>query len=131
MRKIDKMNKTQPVYLNLFKIKLPLPGIISLLHRVTGVVLFLAIPFSMYLLQLSMHDATDFQRAVDLLNHPLALFFEVIIFAALIYHLFAGIRFLLMDIDIGEDKKPAETSSWMVLGATTFSSLIFISMRLF
>jgi len=125
------MNKQQPVYLTLFKIKLPLPGIISLLHRVTGVVLFLAIPFSIYLLQLSMHDAADFQRAVELLSHPLALFFEGMIFAALIYHLFAGIRFLLIDIDIGVDKKTAEISSWMVLVATTFSSLIFIIMRVF
>ncbi len=125
------MNKKQPVYLNLFKIKLPLPGIVSLLHRVTGVILFLAIPFSIYLLQLSMHDEADFQRAVNLLNHPLILLFEVMIFAALIYHFFAGIRFLLMDIDIGEDKRPAEISSWMVLGATTFSTLIFIIMRVF
>ncbi len=125
------MNNNQPVYLNLFKIKLPLPGIVSLLHRVTGVVLFLAIPFSLYLLQLSMHDEVDFQRAVDLLNHPLILLFEVIIFTALIYHFFAGIRFLLMDIDIGEDKKPAEISSWIVLAATAFSSLVFIIMRVF
>jgi len=125
------MNKKQPVYLNLFKIKLPLPGIVSLLHRVTGVVLFLAIPFSIYLLQLSMHDEADFQRAVDLLNMPIILLFEVMIFAALIYHFFAGIRFLLMDIDIGEDKRPAEISSWMVLGATTLSSLLFIIMRVF
>jgi len=104
---------------------------VSLLHRVTGVVLFLAIPFCIYLLQLSMHDEADFQRAVDLLNKPIILLFEVMIFAALIYHFFAGIRFLLMDIDIGEDKRPAEISSWMVLGATTLSSLLFIIMRVF
>ena len=125
------MNNNQPVYLNLFKIKLPLPAIISLLHRVTGVVLILAIPFSLYLLQLSMHNEADFQRAVDLLNHPFIILCEVMIFAALIYHFFAGIRFLLMDIDIGENKKPARVSSWMVVGATTLSSLIFIMMRVF
>ncbi len=125
------MNNKQPVYLNLFKIKLPLPGIVSLLHRVTGVVLFLAIPFSIYLLQLSMHDKADFQRALELINHPLVLLFEVILFAALIYHFFAGLRFLLMDIDIGENKRPAELSSWMVLAATTLSTLIFLIMRVF
>ena len=125
------MNKKQPVYLNLFKIKLPLPGIVSLLHRVTGGLLFLAIPFSIYLLQLSMHDEADFQRAVDWLNHPLILLLEVMIFTALIYHFFAGIRFLLMDIDIGEDKRPAEVSSWLVIGATIMSSMVFIIMRVF
>lgn len=125
------MNKKQPVYLNLSKIKLPLPGIVSLLHRVTGVVLFLAIPFSIYLLQQSMRYEDDFQWVVDVLNSPLIILFEVMIFAALIYHFFAGIRFLLMDIDIGEEKRPAEISSWVVLGATAFSSVLFTMMRIF
>lgn len=125
------MNKSQPVYLNLFKIKLPLTGIVSLLHRVTGVLLFLAIPFSIYLLQLSMHSEQDFQQAVDLLNHPLILLFEVIIFGALIYHLFAGIRFLLMDVDIGHEKHEAILSSKMVIGATAIVSFVFLIMRVF
>ncbi len=125
------MNTKQPVYLNLLKIKLPITGIVSLLHRVTGVALFLAIPFSIYLLQLSMHDSVDFQRAVELLNHPLVLLIEVLVFIALIYHFFAGIRFLLMDIAIGEKKEEAVLSSQLVIGATIISSLIFILMRVF
>lgn len=125
------MNTKQPVYLNLFKIKLPLPGIVSLLHRVTGVLLFLAIPFSIYLLQLSMHDEADFQYVIEVLNHPFILLIEIIIFTTLMYHFFAGIRFLLMDIDIAEDKKSAEISSWLVIGMTVFSSLVFIIMRVF
>ena len=123
------MNKQAPVYLNLFKIKLPLTGIVSLLHRVTGVLLFLAIPFSIYLLQMSLKSKQGFLEALDLVNSPLLIFIELIIFSALIYHLFAGIRFLIMDSDIGVDLKTAITSSWVVIIATAFSSVLFLAMR--
>ena len=125
------MNKQAPVYLNLFKIKLPLTGIVSLLHRVTGVVLFLAIPLSIYLLQLSMQGEQGFLEATQLINSPFIIFIELIIFSALIYHFFAGIRFLLMDIDFGVDLKTAMTSSWVVVIATAFSSALFLAMRIF
>ncbi|MEE9444698.1 MAG: succinate dehydrogenase, cytochrome b556 subunit [Cocleimonas sp.] len=123
------MNKQAPVYLNLFKIKLPLTGIVSLLHRVTGVLLFLAIPFSIYLLQMSLKSKQGFLEALDLVNSPLLIFIELIIFSALIYHLFAGIRFLIMDSDIGVDLKTAMTSSWVVIIATVFFSALFLAMR--
>jgi len=124
------MNKQAPVYLNLFKIKLPLTGIVSLLHRVTGVVLFLAIPFTIYLLQLSLQGEQGFLAATDIVNTPFMIFIELLIFSALIYHLFAGIRFLLMDSDYGVDLKTAITSSWIVVIATAFSSALFLAMRI-
>ena len=121
----------QPVYLNLFKIKLPLTGIISFIHRVTGVLLFLAIPFCIYLLQRSLQSEMGFNDVADLLNQPLMILVQVIIVGSLLYHLFAGIRFLLMDIDIGHDKKSAERSSWMVILATLISCLLFLFVRFF
>lgn len=124
------MNK-QPVYLNLFKIKLPLPGIVSFIHRVTGILLFLAIPFCIYLLHRSLQSETDFDDVGRLLNQPLMLLLQVIIIGSLLYHLFAGIRFLLMDIDIGHDKKSAERSSWLVILATLISCLLFLIVRFF
>jgi len=124
-------NKPAPVYLNLFKIKLPLTGIVSLLHRVTGVVLFFAIPFTLYLLQLSMQGEQGFQDAVVLVNSPFVIFIELLIFAALMYHFFAGIRFLLIDMDLGVDLKTAIKSSWAVIIATALSSMLFLAMRIF
>jgi len=121
----------QPVYLNLFKIKLPLTGGISFIHRVTGILLFLAIPLCIYLLQRSLQTETGFNDVARLLNHPLMIFLQVIIIGSLLYHLFAGIRFLLMDIDIGLEKKSAEQSSWLVLLATIVSCILFLFVRFF
>lgn len=121
----------QPVYLNLLKIKLPLTGIVSFLHRVSGVLLFFAIPLAIYLLQLSLQSLEGFNQAATLLNKPLMIILQIIVVAALLYHLFAGIRFLLMDMELGYEKKIAELSSWLVIIATLTSVLLFIYVRLF
>ncbi len=123
------MNKSAPVYLNLIKIKLPLTGVISFLHRVSGVLLFFAIPVALYLLQLSLQSEASFNKTQSLLNHPVAMILQIFVMSALFYHLFAGIRFLLMDVDIGYDKQIARRSSWLVLGATLVSLLLFIILR--
>jgi len=123
------MNKSAPVYLNLFKIKLPLTGIISFLHRITGVLLFFSIPLSIYTLQRSLQSEAAFNALVTWLNTPLMIIVQVIVISALFYHFFAGIRFLLMDLDIGYDKKQAERSSWLVLSASVLSTLVFIVLR--
>ena len=123
------MSKTAPVYLNLFKIKLPLTGIISFLHRITGVLLFLAIPLSLYALQQSLHSEASFNELANWLNSPLMMIIQVTVMAALFYHFFAGIRFLLMDLDIGYDKKSAMRSSWLVVIASAVSTLLFIFLR--
>ncbi len=123
------MNKSAPVYLNLLKIKLPLTGIISFLHRLTGVLLFFAIPLSIYLLQQSLQSEASFNQLAAWLNSPLMVVVQVIVVAALFYHFFAGIRFLLMDLGMGYDKKIAERSSWLVLLASGLSSLLFIIVR--
>jgi len=124
------MNK-QPVYLNLLKIKLPLTGIVSFAHRISGILLFLAIPLCIYLLQRSLQTEVDFNNSIELLNHPVMILLQVVIVGSLLYHLFAGIRFLLMDIDIGLEKKSAERSSWMVILATLLSCLLFSYIRFF
>lgn len=121
----------QPVYLNLFKIKLPITGIISFAHRVTGVLLFFSIPFVIYLLQLSLQSQQGFDQTINLLNHPLLMIIQVLIAASVLLHLFAGIRFLLMDIDIGHDVKSAERSSWVVIFATLVSVFLFGILRFF
>jgi len=121
----------QPVYLNLLKIKLPLTGIVSFLHRISGVFLVFTIPLAIYLLQLSLQNQDGFHQAANLLNHPLMVALQIIIVASLLYHLFAGIRFLMMDVDIGYEKKIAELSSWLVLIATLMSVLFFIYFRFF
>ena len=109
------MTDKRPVYLNLFKIRLPLPGIISFAHRITGVLLFLAIPFAVYLLDLSVQSEQSFNQAQQLMDHPLMVILQILLLWSLAHHFFAGIRFLLIDADIGVEKSQARLSSWLVL----------------
>jgi succinate dehydrogenase / fumarate reductase cytochrome b subunit len=60
--------KKRPVYLNLFKIRLPVGGVVSIAHRVTGVVLAVLSPLGIYLLQLSLRDPSGFDRATSILS---------------------------------------------------------------
>jgi succinate dehydrogenase / fumarate reductase cytochrome b subunit len=96
--------KARPVFLNLFKIRLPIAGIMSIIHRVTGVVMVLAIPVLIYLLDLSLSGPEGFSDAKDLFASG---FIKLILFLflwGLMHHLLAGIRYLLIDIDIGVEK---------------------------
>jgi succinate dehydrogenase / fumarate reductase cytochrome b subunit len=108
---------TRPFYLNLFKIRLPVPGVVSIMHRISGVFLFLAIPFSVYLLELSLRDEAGFHQAVALLAQPLIKLGILVLLWALVHHLFAGIRFLLTDFEIGLDKNQSRLTAWLVIVA--------------
>jgi succinate dehydrogenase cytochrome b subunit len=106
---------TRPIYLNLFKIKLPVAGMISIFHRITGVLLFLAIPASLYLLKLSITDAESFQKAVELMLYPISRFFILLIIWSFVHHLITGIRFLLIDMEFFLNRKASRVSAWGVV----------------
>jgi len=121
----------RPVYLNLAKIRLPIPGIISIMHRVFGLLLALSIPFFTLLFGLSLQSEEGFNQAVSILNSGwLQPVFALFIWA-FVYHFFAGIRYLLLDIEIGVEKGQSITTSWIVLGAAIVVSLfIFVGIWL-
>ena len=110
-----RMTEQRPVYLNLIKIRLPLPGIISFAHRITGVILFLSLPFAVYLLDLSVESEQSFAEVQQILKQPLMLFVQILLLWSLAHHFFAGIRFLLIDAEIGVEKTQARIGSWLVL----------------
>ena len=116
----------RPVYLNLLKIRLPLPGVISFAHRITGVILFIAIPFAVYLLDQSVQSPQAFAKVQQMLDQPLMLFVQVLLLWSLAHHFFAGIRFLLIDAEIGVEKTSARTGSWLVLLAETITLLVIV-----
>ncbi len=123
------MKKEQPVYLNLYKITLPVTGIVSLLHRVSGLLLVFAIPAALYLLQLSLLDAAGYEQAKSLLEHPLIRFIKIFFYTLLVFHLLAGIRFLLMDIELGVSKKMANITSRLVILITLVVMLLFVALE--
>ncbi len=107
----------RPFFLNLIKIKLPVPGFVSILHRVSGLLMFLALPLAVYLFDLSLQGDAGFTQTVDYLNLPLVKLLVLLILWSVVHHLFAGIRFLFIDFDIGVDKRPANRLAWLVLVA--------------
>jgi len=105
----------RPVYLNLLQIRLPVPGFMSILHRASGAVLSLAIPFVIYLVDLSLRGPEGYARAHQLLDGWLAKLVLLGLLWALLHHFFAGLRYLLLDVDVGIDKPAYRQSAWAVI----------------
>ena len=122
--------KRRPVYLNLVRIRLPLPGIVSILHRISGAALFLfAIPVVLFAMQASVESEDGFASLRSLLANPLYKLILIGLLWAYLHHFFAGIRYLLIDLHVGDDLAPARQSSVAVLGASLILTLI-IAVRL-
>jgi len=92
----------RPVNLDLGTIALPLPAKASILHRVSGVALFVGVAVLLYLFDLSLAGEEGFARAAGLLATTPAKLVIWAVLAALIYHTVAGVKHLLMDAGIGE-----------------------------
>jgi len=120
------MTDKRPVYLNLLKIRLPLTGIVSFAHRITGVILFLSLPFVVYILDLSIESEQSFQAAQLMLKQPLIMFVQILLLWSIAHHFFAGIRFLLIDAEIGVEKSQARIGAWLVLLAEALTLLTII-----
>ena len=119
------MIKPRPVYLNLVQIRLPLPGIVSILHRVSGAALFVVgIPLAWYGLQVSLTSPEAYARLTAALAHPAAKLVLIGLIWSYLHHLCAGIRFLLIDLRVGDDLKPARQSSVIVLVVSLALTLI-------
>jgi succinate dehydrogenase / fumarate reductase cytochrome b subunit len=107
------MNSTvkRPRFLDLTKIRLPLPGIVSILHRISGVLMILAIPVCIWLLELAVTDQTTFTQAAAVADSLLFKLAAAVILWSLCHHLVAGIRYLLLDIDVWIERKQARQSA--------------------
>ena len=119
------MQIQRPVFLNLLQIRLPLPGIASIMHRISGVAMLVAIPFLAWLLHYSLADADSYSRLTNLLQQSLPLkLLLVLLLWALCHHLLAGIRYLLIDIEIGCDRLAARLTSLLVIAAAPLLALL-------
>ncbi|MBS3804063.1 MAG: succinate dehydrogenase, cytochrome b556 subunit [Oleiphilaceae bacterium] len=112
------MNSKRPVNLDLGKFHFPLPAIISILHRITGIIIFVGIAFLLYWLDVSLDSEEGFRQVSELLDGFLAWFVLWGIMAGLIFHLVAGIRHLFMDMGIGETLEGGRLSSKITIGVS-------------
>lgn len=109
------MKDTRPVNLNLLVFRWPLTAITSILHRLSGVLIFFGTAALLYLLQLSLSSEAGFADATALLDQTLVKFAVWFIVAGLLYHLIAGVKHLIMDWGIGETIEGGKMGSILVL----------------
>jgi succinate dehydrogenase / fumarate reductase cytochrome b subunit len=109
------LKKARPKNLNLFTIRMPVNALVSILHRVSGVVLFLILPLVLVLLQLSLSSAQGFAVVQQLLNSVLIKLLLLGLAWAFFHHFFAGIRHLAMDIHWATSLIKARYTSKVVL----------------
>tara|TARA_E500000178_G_C16510725_1_gene525725 strand:+ start:35 stop:433 length:399 start_codon:yes stop_codon:yes gene_type:complete len=104
---------------HLIKYKFPVQAIASILHRISGVILFLFIPVILYTLDKSLNSSSCFNNVLAYFNHPVAKFFIWFFVSALIYHLLAGIKHVFMDIGLFEEKTSSQVASYFVIILST------------
>jgi succinate dehydrogenase / fumarate reductase cytochrome b subunit len=112
------------------KYRLPLAGIISILHRASGALMFLLLPFVLYLLDKSLLSEISFDYLRGIVSHW---FVKLVILAlawAYLHHFSAGIRHLLMDVHMGVDKDSARKSSVAVF-AVSLPLTALVALKLF
>lgn len=110
--------KPRPKHLNLMVIRLPLPGIVSFLHRVSGVGLFLFLPVLLWMFQGSLTSAETYDAVRGFASHFIVKLILLGLIWSYAHHFCAGIRFLLIDLHMGVDLQPARTSSKIVLAVS-------------
>lgn len=112
------MKKKRPIYFNLRLIRLPVPGLVSLLHRISGLALFLMLPLFLMMLQDSLLTIESYTRLTETLRYPTSKALLIVALWALMHHMCAGIRHLLMNMHLGLNLSQARTSSRWVLSVS-------------
>lgn len=105
--------------------RLPIPGVVSILHRASGMLLFLALPLLLWLFERSLSSAEGFARVAGFARALPARLLLVALAWGLLHHLCAGVRFLLLDLHLGVERAAARRSSWIVLAVSLPLALLF------
>lgn len=117
------MNKKRPVNLDLGSLKFPPMAIASILHRISGIILFLFLPVLLFILGMSLHSEEAFAQTKLMLIHPMYKLVLWMFSAALVYHLLAGIRHILMDMGLGEHLSAGRRSAILVIALAVISTI--------
>ena len=124
------MPNKRPFFLNLFAIRLPVGGYASILHRVSGALLSLAIPGLLYALSRSLHSAEDFHAITAWFSGPLGWLIATALTWAILHHFFAGLRHLGFDLGWGESRECSRLTAWASLGLAAGLTAVIAIWRL-
>jgi succinate dehydrogenase / fumarate reductase cytochrome b subunit len=116
--------QNRPIFLDLRRIRFPVGAVASILHRITGVLLVVAVPAGLGLAEYSTRSASHFRWVADLLNTPWAALVGAGGLAGLVHHLLAGVRVLLMDVGVGVGLPAARRSAWGSLAAAAAAGVL-------
>lgn len=105
-------NHNRPVFFNLLSIHLPVTGVVSIVHRVTGVIWVLLLPLLAYLLHRSLEDEAGFSWVLSLWEGRAVRLFVLLFVMLLVQHFLSGLRHLLLDLDIGVSRSTARASAY-------------------
>ncbi len=108
------MNTSRPNFRALHRIRLPLPGFVSILHRISGALLFLALPLLLWMLQQSLQPS----EYMSILQFPAGKLLLLVLLWAFLHHFCAGIRFLALDLHAGVKLGHARATSKLVLAVS-------------
>jgi len=118
------IKKKRPKNLDLPTIRLPLPGILSIIHRISGAGLFLLLPFLLWLFQGSLTSPETFASVKGVVAHPLVKIVLLGLIWFYMHHFCAGIRYLLLDLHKGIELEAARLSSKVVFAVSIALTLI-------
>ena len=119
----------RPVFRNigiaqLAQYRLPWPGKVSILHRISGAVLFLFLPFILFLFDKSLASEVSFAYFSSLLGNPLVKLICLGLIWGYLHHFCAGLRYLVLDVHIGTEKESAQKSAIAVLAVSLGLTLL-------
>jgi succinate dehydrogenase / fumarate reductase, cytochrome b subunit len=123
------MNKKRPKHLALHLIRLPLPGIVSILHRVSGALLFFTLPLLLWMLQSSLLSIETYTELAGSLQHPAFKIFLLVGLWAFMHHFCAGLRYLAVDMHWISDLAQARNSSKVVM-AVSLAMTVLVGAKL-
>ena len=111
------MNKSRPVNLDLSTVRLPITAYVSILHRVSGVVILGGVLLLVWMLDISLSSSEGFSELQAILAETWAKVVLWLVLAALTYHLVAGVKHLVMDMGIGETLEGGKLGAKLTLAA--------------
>lgn len=119
------MNKKRPVNLDISTIKLPVTAYASILHRMSGILLFAGMAFLLWMLDSSLDSQESFAAVRDMSSNPICKFVLFTVLAGLSYHMVMGIRHLIMDCGVGESLKGGQSGAKIAF-VIAFASIALI-----
>lgn len=119
------MNNSRPKYLDIPHIRFPAAAIISIMHRISGIALFLFLPFFLWILSGSLSSQDQFETYQNVVGNPLIKIILTLLLWGYMHHVFAGVRFLFLDVHKGiQLEQSRKTAKFVGIGAFVFAMIM-------